>query len=457
MEGELDLMSYFDKYGHRVPSWQPFHILCPYLIKYYIAVGIASISMIGVSYLCLPIILSVVNGIKSAVSISGNSSTPLLTQSRGISPAMEPPASAPQKTPTPAFTTPSASLSPPIQYANFVYPNAAIRPESLSQVSELIHWDNVWSSRFTFSPDGSKIATCIFHSDSDTGTIRLLSMTTQQLLWIYKGHLGECTSIAFGSDGRVLASGGVDGTVRLWDVISGKSLRTLNGAAGFVRSVAFSPIGNLLASSYGGSNLVELWNPETGELVLTIKGNSVDVNDLEFSPDGQILATGGSNNTVQLWNVTSGQLIHELASRQGGIHLATLLYGGSTNGVYSIAFSPDGSTLTSGGEDGKIQRWSVSSGKLIQQIIIGSKVNSVSYSPDGRILASGSDDAKIRFWDAASGGLLRVLDSSNARSIRQVAFSPDGRILTESFVSLTLFDSSSSRQGYILRLWSVSQ
>ena len=67
--------------------------------------------------------------------------------------------------------------------------------------------------------------------------------------------------------------------------------------------------------------------------------------DMSFSPDGTALASGSDDGTVKLWDVTT----HE--------NIATLQ--GHTNWVYSVSFSPDGATLASGSWDGTIKLWDV--------------------------------------------------------------------------------------------------
>lgn len=73
-----------------------------------------------------------------------------------------------------------------------------------------------------------------------------------------KGHRGTVLAVAFSLDGRLLASGGKDGTIRIWDVSAAKLVRQLRGHRGDVQAVAFSPDGRLFASG-GEDRSVRLW------------------------------------------------------------------------------------------------------------------------------------------------------------------------------------------------------
>ncbi len=107
-----------------------------------------------------------------------------------------------------------------------------------------------------------------------------------------------------------------------------------------------------------------------------------------FSPDGRRLATGGQENTVKIWEVRTGQELRTLWGHRGD--------------VYTVAFSPDddGRWVASAGEDSTVRVWDSHTGTLIRSFR-GHRglVSSVAFSPDGRRFVSGSRDKTVKVWD----------------------------------------------------------
>jgi WD40 repeat protein len=202
----------------------------------------------------------------------------------------------------------------------------------------------------------------------------------------------------------ILAAGYNDGQIVLWRVSNPTHPQMLGhpliaaastGQQTAVQALAFSPNGRLLASGdLDGS--IEIWNITNkshprplGTLMARFGTWSV-----AFSPDNATLAVGDGSANVHLLHVTPAEKPRAVAE----VPVA------GTGYVYAVAFSADGHLLAAGGDGGLVQLWNVVDAtqpeSLGEPLAVGARiVNALAFSPESRTLAAGVNDSGIRLWD----------------------------------------------------------
>jgi WD40 repeat protein len=263
-----------------------------------------------------------------------------------------------------------------------------------------------------------------------------------KILTIPQAHLTAIDALVFSTDGEVIFSGGSenDGGLKAWLVSDGDKLEDVRAQQADVLTLAVTPNGKMLVSS-GTDAVINLYDlrakeERDGEAFPDIEKNPHPSSFIEherqilsiaISPDGNTMVSGGLDG-IRVWSLVPRRPVYELV--------------GLGNPVYNVSFNPNGYIVASGDDRGRVQFWNIREGNFISEFFPHNEaITGLTFTPDGQLLVTASDDRTAKVWDLDTGELIFTL-AGHAGKIRALALNPDGRTLA-----------TASNDG--IRIWNI--
>eukprot|EP00800_Vazella_pourtalesii_P016466 TRINITY_DN4767_c0_g3_i2.p1 TRINITY_DN4767_c0_g3~~TRINITY_DN4767_c0_g3_i2.p1 ORF type:complete len:317 (-),score=51.52 TRINITY_DN4767_c0_g3_i2:503-1417(-) len=213
----------------------------------------------------------------------------------------------------------------------------------------------VGHTRYINSCVVSSLHNSLFTASTD-GTIRVWDLTKLECTGVIKGHKGVVQCLTLSPDQTRLVSGSGDSTIKVWDPVKKTCLKTLAAHDSTVVYCSFSHDGLAFVSASSDGKIIA-WDSTlsrglTNESAHPEVGTNICIFSPLVYPNSYFVATAGNDNLFKLWSLT-----YSRGGKAKFKHMWTVDAHGSS--VYSLAFSPDGSILVSGGGDSFVMFWNV--------------------------------------------------------------------------------------------------
>jgi WD40 repeat protein len=232
------------------------------------------------------------------------------------------------------------------------------------------------------------------------------------------------TSLAISPNDQRIAIGDVQGDVIVRNLSPRSAERFTKKLGRAITALAFNSDSSVVAAATTGTGNsgvhgeLMLWNPKTGATNETNPPQDIAITSVALDPNGLPIVAFGSGDSADIWLTDASTPDHKILQ---------LAINGSEALVSTVAFSPDGRTLADGTAGGDVALWAVTaSGVSVNPTAVlsnGGVVDGLRFSHTGGVLAAGNADGDVTEWDDVTHE--RIGEFAADKPVSQFAFSPD--------------------------------
>ncbi|XP_077530053.1 periodic tryptophan protein 2 homolog [Haemaphysalis longicornis] len=189
-------------------------------------------------------------------------------------------------------------------------------------------------------------------------------------------------------------------------------IQSLNVSDHEVTAACFNPTGDWIALASARRGQLVVWEWQSESFVLKQQGHANNMACLAYSPDGASLVTGGDDGKVKLWNTGNG--------------FCFVTFSEHAAGVAGVTFTQNGKAVLSASLDGTVRAYDLHRYRNFKTLTAPRAVQFASLAVDtsGEVVCAGSQDTfEVFVWSLQTGRLLDVL-AGHSSCVSGLAFGP---------------------------------
>uniref|UniRef100_A0A669BZG3 PWP2 small subunit processome component n=1 Tax=Oreochromis niloticus TaxID=8128 RepID=A0A669BZG3_ORENI len=232
-----------------------------------------------------------------------------------------------------------------------------------------------------------------------------------------EGDFNNLTAAAYHKPNHILVTGFASGIFHLHELPEFNLIHSLSISDQRIASVAINSSGDWIGFGCSRMGQLLVWEWQSESYVFKQQGHFNNMASLAYSPDGQYIVTGGDDSKVKVWNTNTG--------------LCFVTFTEHTSSVTNVTFTSSGFVIVSASLDGTVRAFDLHRYRNFRTFTSPwpAQFSSLAVDVSGELVSAGAQDSfEIFLWSMQTGRLLEVL-AGHEGPVSCLCFSPVQSVL----------------------------